>query len=218
MKLYNEKYLFKEFIKDSNKYKKYYNNLMSLNKLPMLGKSQSSLDIFQSRIKDDNKEESIHNDKQINNMNNNELIYKPIKRQYNMKNLYNRVISLRLNIKPMTKRSLIYEDILNRSNFIFTCKFNRNAPLKPIKKINTLKSLILTPLQQNNKIKINFLIDYEKEFFPDIDYSNLKYNEYDIYSNKSVYENLIKEKINYFKKNKNENNTIKLEKNFHYGK
>ena len=220
MNFYNEKYLFKEFIKDSNKYNKYYNNLMSFNKLPVLGKSQSSIDLFQSRIKDDNKNYSIDNYKHINNMNNNNLMYKPIKRQYNMKNLYNRMISLKMNLKPMTKRNLIYEDILNRSNSIFTSKFHRNVSLKPLKKICSFKSLILTPNQQNNKIKIkiNFFNDYEKEFFPDIDYSNLKYNEYEIYNNKTVYENLIKEKINYFKKNNNENTTIKLEKNFHYGK
>jgi hypothetical protein len=33
-----------------------------------------------------------------------------------------------------------------------------------------------------------------------------------------VYENLIEEKINYFKNNKNENQSIKLEKKFHFGK
>ena len=68
------------------------------------------------------------------------------------------------------------------------------------------------------KINANFFNDYEKDFFPEIDYSNLEYNEKEIYKDKSVYENLIEEKIKYYKNNKNENFTTELKKIFHYGK
>ena len=83
--------------------------------------------------------------------------------------------------------------------------------------LKELNSRILK-LKKNYSCNINFFNDYEKDFFPEIDYSHLEYNEYEIYKDKSVYENLIKEKINYFKNNQNENYTTELMKSFHYGK
>ena len=90
-----------------------------------------------------------------------------------------------------------------------------------------LKSLIVSPSNfekrkirkiKYNRYKINFFNDYEKDFFSEIDYSNLKYNEYEIYKDKSVYEKLIKDRVIFFKKNKIENKTVQLNKTFHYGK
>ena len=69
----------------------------------------------------------------------------------------------------------------------------------------------------SNKILSTFN-NYEKDFFWDIDYSNLIYDENEIFRNKSKYDDLIKEKINYFKKEKNENQTYFLEKEFNYKK
>jgi hypothetical protein len=66
--------------------------------------------------------------------------------------------------------------------------------------------------------KINFFEDYEKEFFPDVNFSNLEYKESEIFGKEKIYENLIKDKIIYFQNEKNENNTIKLEKDLYYGK
>ncbi len=78
-----------------------------------------------------------------------------------------------------------------------------------------------TPLKfkkSKSNFKVNFFNDYEKDFFSEIDYSNLEYNEYEIFKNKEIYEKLIKDKINYFKKEKNENPTIIFEKKFIYKK
>jgi hypothetical protein len=78
-----------------------------------------------------------------------------------------------------------------------------------------------TPLKfkkSKSNFKVNFFNDYEKDFFSEIDYSNLEYNEYEIFKNKEIYEKLIKDKINYFKKEKNENPTIIFEKQFIYKK
>jgi len=66
--------------------------------------------------------------------------------------------------------------------------------------------------------KINFFEDYEKDFFPDVNFSNLEYKESEIFGKEHIYEKLIKDKILYFQKEKNENNTIKLEKDLYYGK
>ena len=66
--------------------------------------------------------------------------------------------------------------------------------------------------------KINFFEDYEKEFFPDVNFSNLEYKESEIFGKEKIYEDLIKDKIIYFQNEKNENNTIKLEKDLYYGK
>ena len=65
--------------------------------------------------------------------------------------------------------------------------------------------------------KINFLNDYEKYFFSNIDYSGLKYNATDIFKNNLKYRKIIKDKINQLKKFIFDKKTIKLEKNFRFG-
>jgi hypothetical protein len=86
------------------------------------------------------------------------------------------------------------------------------------KKIKKLSDIPLSFKKSNSNNILATFDNYEKDFFWDIDYSNLKYDENEIFRNKSKYDNLIKEKIKYFKKEKNHNPTIKLEKNFHYGR
>ena len=65
--------------------------------------------------------------------------------------------------------------------------------------------------------KINFLNDYEKYFFSNIDYSGLKYNATDIFKNNLKYRKMIKDKINQLKKFIFDKKTIKLEKTFRFG-
>ena len=92
---------------------------------------------------------------------------------------------------------------------------------------NSHRNLILFSNQTNTKsietervnsnCIINFVNDYENEFFSDSAYLNLNYNENEIFKNKSVYDKIVKEKIKYLKNNKDYNNDIKYEKNFKYG-
>ena len=84
------------------------------------------------------------------------------------------------------------------------------------KKIKKLSDIPLSFKKSNSKNILATFDNYEKDFFWDIDYSNLKYDENEIFRNKSKYDNLIKEKIKYFKKEKNENQTYLLEKKFNY--
>ena len=195
----NFPYPFKKIIKDSNSFHNYYNNLILKNKLPLLQKSPSSLSIFQKNNEENNK------------YNNNEL-----KIFSNINNVYHHFSPNKIILKPLSKRNFIYRDILSNANSSLFLNFSRNV-LSP-------RRLKIVDMSNSNEEKskinynINFFNDYEKGFFPDIDYSNLKYNEYEIYQNKSIYENLIEEKIKYFKENKNENATIQLIKKFNYGK
>ena len=195
----NFPYPFKKIIKDSNSFHNYYNNLILKNKLPLLKKSPSSLSIFQKNNEENNK------------YNNNEL-----KIFSNINNIYHHFSPNKIILKPLSKRNFIYRDILSNANSSLFLNFSRNV-LSP-------RRLKIVDMSNSNEEKskinynINFFDDYEKGFFPDIDYSNLKYNEYEIYQNKSIYENLIEEKIKYFKENKNENATIQLIKKFNYGK
>ena len=101
---------------------------------------------------------------------------------------------------------------------------NYNFHLNLIKNIKSTKyhsiNIISKPKSLKNIISYrnNFFNDYEKEFFPDLNYSNLEYNERFIYRSKAVYDKFIKDKVNYFRNNKSENFTTELEKTFYYGK
>ena len=121
-------------------------------------------------------------------------------------------MKIKNNILPLINNNIKNEILKNKSSFL-------KVDLK--RKSNSLKNIFKRKLKLTRNFsdfKINFFNDYEKDFFPGIDYSNLEYNEHEIYKDKTVYDNLIKDKINYFRNNINENKTIKLEKIFHYGK
>ena len=223
MNLYNENTFFKGFLKDSDNYHKYYDNIISLNKFKRLANSPSSDSLFKTRIKFYNKNNSYDSNNSIK-----ELISEPINKNINSdNNISNIFLNSKIKLKPiLSKRKLNYNNILNLSNTPLSPKFSRNIKLLPIQQ-NSLKSLIISPSNfekrkikkiKFNRHKINFFNDYEKDFFVGIDYSNLKYNEYEIYKDKSVYEKLIKDRIIFFKKNKTENKTVQLKKTFHYGK
>ena len=86
------------------------------------------------------------------------------------------------------------------------------------KKNKIFLELIPFNLKRNkSNSKLNFLNDYEKLFFFDIDYSGLKYNGTEIFSNKSRYQKIIIDKIDLLKKGIFDKKTIKLEKDFIYG-
>ena len=209
MNLYRHPFAFKKVIKDTDNFHKYYNKLISINRLPKLIKSSSANSIFSSR-------EEEEEDNKISKNINDGIILTP-KSNFNFSTIYNKILGNKKILKPITRRNLIYKQILSKYNsYLFIGNENKEK-FKP----KYLKSLSLSPIyDETRKINrdINFIKDNEKDFFPDVDYSDLKYNEYEIYQNKAVYENIIKEKIKYFKENKNENRTVKLEKNIRYGK
>ena len=116
------------------------------------------------------------------------------------------------------KKIKIKENIMPLiSNFNFHLKL-----LKNIKSTTSLpkKTLISKPKSLKNfmSYRSNFFNDYGKDFFPNLNYSNIEYNERLIYRSKAVYDKFIKDKINYFRSNKVENFTTELEKTFYYGK
>ena len=210
MNLYQYPFAFKKVIKDSNNFLKYYNKLISINGLPKLKNSSSTNTIFLPKEEEDNK---INKNINIGN------ILTP-KMNFNFNTIYNNILGNKKILKQISRRNLIYRQIISKSNSCLFIGTEKKVKFIP-KYIKSIKSLSLSPTDEASRkinYNINFFNDNEKDFFHDIDYSNLKYNEYNIYQDKSVYKNLIKEKIKYFKENKNENRTIKLEKNFRYGK
>lgn len=207
MNLYRQTFVFKRVIKDSQSYHNYYNHLISNNNLPKLIKSSSSSTIFLSNPEEDNNSIKEHNGSCFTP----KLNLKTIK----VNEIYDKILNNKIKLNPISKRKLIYNQILNNSNSFFALDINKIKKLRRRK----LKSLELNN-KENEIIKIdhnvNFFNLWEKIFFPYVDYSNLKYNEYEIYKDIIQYENIIKEKINYFKKNKNENTTIQLQKSIIY--
>ena len=208
MKLYKEGYLFKPLLRNSKNYKKYYNSLDTTFKFPKLNKSQSDnyLNITRKKVNnDDYKDNDNDNDNQMSKINKIN-----ISRNY----FYNRILNHKIKNNSTIRNQLICKDMFYKNNSSLVFNFRNNIKKIKIKS----RSYISINDKSNMSCIINFFNDYEKEFFPDIDYSNLKYNDYEIYKDKSVYENLIKNKVKYFKNNKNLNPTIKFQKNFFYGK
>ena len=98
---------------------------------------------------------------------------------------------------------------------IYKCNYSyeKNKPkinlgIYPMKRRN------LNSFQINN-ISSSFS-NFKKDFFSD-EYLKLHYNEEVIFNQHEKYNNIIKEKIEYFKTNKNKNNTTFLEKKYNFG-
>ena len=72
--------------------------------------------------------------------------------------------------------------------------------------------------KNNSHCIINFINDYENDFFSETAYLNLRYNENEIFKGKSAYDKLVKEAIKNLKKNRNYQKDFKYEKNIKYGK
>ena len=132
---------------------------------------------------------------------------KPLK--IHLKSLKTMKDKILLNIKTKMKQKL-----KNNSKLYINCRpINNN--LKPFN-INKTSPYIETEKINNNYDLNSF--DYEKEFFSESIYMNMRYNEFEIFKSKKVYDDLIKEKIDLLKIEKNEDKEIKFEKNFIYGK
>ena len=194
--------------KKTNYFNKYYNNSIKKNILLNLKPIKN--------LSNSNKKKTDYN----NNNNNKKLILKPALISFNkIKFLNIKKISIKDNVMLLLSN---YNLNLNKGfSRNRTSIFEIDKNISKLSKPRSLKELYSRHLKLKknfSSFNINFFNDYEKDFFPDIDYSNLEYNEHEIYKDKSVYENLIKEKINYFKNNKNENYTTELKKTFHYGK
>ena len=202
MKLYKEGNLFKPFLRNSKKYKKYYRGLITSFKFPKLYQSQS-----ESFLSIKRKKESRDHFKDIESQLSKINITKV--------DLFNRNTNYTIKNNYTLRKQLIYKNMLYNDNS--SILINLRNKIKNLK----IKSKSNSSVKDKSNMSgiINFFNDYEKEFFfPDIDYSNLKYNDYEIYKDKYVYESLIKEKVKYFKNNKNINPTTKFEKSFFYGK
>ena len=144
------------------------------------------------------------------------LMFKPIIKPFKEIEYLNiKKIRIKKDIIPILTNNNIGIEILKNKSSIFNNKTKIN--LFKSKSLNNYHIRNLN-LNKNISYNLNFFKDYEKEFFPNVDYSNLEYNEYNIYKDKAAYEKLIKEKIEYFKNNKNKNYTVKFEKKLNYGK
>ena len=105
--------------------------------------------------------------------------------------------------------SIVINSKIYKGNYSYEkTKSQANLGIYPMKMRN-LKSF------QINNISSSFS-NFKKDFFSD-DYLKLNYNEEVIFNHHEKYYNIIKEKIEYFKKNKNKNNTTFLEKTFNFG-
>ena len=158
------------------------------------------------------------NNNKKDNENNKEIEFKHILKPFNrIKYLNIKKIKIKKDIMPLITNNYIGKEILkNTCNFLIINKNSLKLP-KP-KSLNNIFSRKLNLKKNFSNYKIDFFNDYKKEFFPGMDYNNLEYNEQKIYKDKIIYEEIIREKINYLRKNMNENKTIKMEKQFHYGK
>ena len=147
----------------------------------------------------------------------NKIFFKPIEIPFKEIKLLN-IKKVRIKDKktPLLNNNFTNNLLKNKSSFL-QCN-DKNINFCKSKTLNNLKVRKLNLKRNLTSCNINFFNDYEKEFFVGKDYSNLKYNEEEIYRNRPLYDNLIKEKLEYFKNNLNENKTIKLEKNIKYGK
>ena len=195
----------KRVIQNTKNFQNYYNNSNKSyykEQLPILTKSKSYSLFIETTLKTNN-----------NNKNDKNNLIKQIPIPLN--NFRN--ANLKKKIIPKIRPLCDNIGLLN-SSLISSKKNKRNLSLNQESPSNCLCSIPLNIKKNNSNFMINFFNDYEKDFFSEIDYSHLEYNEFEIYNNKIEYDNLIKEKIKFFKKEKNQNQTIKLEKNFHYGK
>ena len=187
----------KNIVKKSDNYFDYYNNKNNSffsKQLPIIYHSRN---YSQSQ----NKSESSRS--------NNDLINNPIP-----------LNNIRYESLSKNKLPKLYS-IFNTENIIPSLITSSKIEKKLIKKHFRAKSLGLNPLilsQSNSNDIIGTYEEYEKDFFWDVNYSDLKYDENEIFGHKKKYDTIVKDKIKQLKKEKNENQTYFLEKEFNYGK
>ena len=179
---------------NNENFRKFYSRTLFANKLLQKEKYKSSISSFHIRTLS-NRDNNSHNNKLLN-----------IIPFMNIKNILKGKEIPLLYSKPSSKN-----------------KKNNNNNFSLSSSGRTLQTYSMKKLSRSKKYpklfsKINFFEEYEKDFFPDVNFTNLEYNESEIFGKEYIYENLIKDKILYFQKEKNENNIIKLEKDLFYGK
>ena len=207
MKKLLKPFIFKTIIKDTSNFHSYYNNLLTRKKLSNIILSPSKTSLFISNFEENTKDNKYSNEKKGT--------YASPKIDLKINSIFDNIISNKIKLKPISKRDFIYQQIL-KSNSCLTLNVKK---IKKIKLKNSKSLDLMHKLNENkNTCDIKYFNDWEKLFFVDNDYSFLKYNEKEIYKSKIIYDNIIKEKIDYFKKNKNKNLTINLEKNLSFGK
>ena len=192
-------------VKNSNKrdlnnenFRSFYSRTLFANKLSYKEKSQSTNSFLHIRTLSNNDNNNNHKNKLLNI-----IPFTNIKNILKGKDIP--LLYSKLSSKNKNKKN-------NNNNFSLLSSSHRLLTYS-MKKLTRIKKYYPQSFS-----KINFFEDYEKDFFPDVNFSNLKYKESEIFGKEKIYENLIKDKIIYFQKEKNENNTIKLEKNLYYGK
>ena len=192
-------------VKNSNKrdlnnenFRSFYSRTLFANKLSYKEKSQSTNSFLHIRTLSNNDNNNNHKNKLLN-----------IVPFMNIKNILKGKDIPLLYSKPSSKNK---NKKFNNYNFSLLSPSHRLLTYS-MKKLSRIKKYYPQSFS-----KINFFEDYEKEFFPDVNFSNLEYKESEIFGKEKIYEDLIKDKIIYFQNEKNENNTIKLEKDLYYGK
>ena len=183
---------------NNENFRTFYSRTLFANQLSYKEKSQSTNSFLHIRTLSNNENNNNHKNKLLNI-----IPFTNIKNILKGKDIP--LLYSKLSSKNKNKKN-------NNNNFSLLSSSHRLLTYS-MKKLTRIKKYY--PQSFSN---INFFEDYEKDFFPDVNFSNLKYKESEIFGKEKVYEDLIKNKIIYFQKEKNENNTIKLEKDLFYGK
>ena len=198
MKKAIEGYLSKSNLKNFNTFYKEYKSLYNKKNLTLISKSQKPNYFYQK--------------KKVKSINIKPLSTEPYSNQFNSEKKINPNITGKdFNLKNSIKQKL---KILLKTP---TNKRNLSRNLKS--QYENSNTLTLDGEKTNAKNCImNFINDYEKDFFSDSIYLNLDYNENEIYNNEFFYEDLIRKKIIYFRNKQTFNKKKKFEKKFFYGK
>jgi len=115
--------------------------------------------------------------------------------------------------KEEKKERVIFPRLKNLFPSLSTININNNQ----LKVQNKLNLFPLSLKKNNSSYKINFFNDFEKSFYFDSEYFNLKYDASEIFKNKKEYDRLVMNKVNYLKKGIYDNELTKFEKTFFYG-
>jgi len=111
------------------------------------------------------------------------------------------------------KKGVIFPRLNNLYPSLSTININNNK----MKVKNKLNLFPLSLKKSNSNYKINFFNDFEKSFYFDNEYFNLKYDASEIFKNKIEYDRFVMNKVLYLKKGIYDNELTKFEKTFFYG-
>ena len=198
--------LTKNLVQNTCDFHNYYihkNNKLFSNQLPLLTQSKSNNIIIKNINKNNKLTKQIPFPlKLIRNV---EKRTNKIPKLYSINNNKKEVISLKSHYSQIHSRNSSLKS-LNKS----TNSSNSSLASLPIK--IKKKSISL-----NNSINNSF-DEFQKNFFYDFEYRNLKYNENEIFKNKERYNKLIYDKVLNLKNEKIKNKTLIFQKTFYYDK